>query len=118
MANSLTDVVDKLRKSNNGTAKTASRGGDALRALAATVRAAPLRPVTVGDFHSVKQADWDKLSSERTGLVEKLSSAPGTKGVAAAVRIAGIDDMAERRDKIAAHRLVSRALTLLHRGST
>lgn len=118
MASSLIDVVDKLRKSDNRVVKTASRGGSALRALAATVRAAPLRPITAGDFHAVKQADWTALDSERRGLIEKLSSAQGIKGIAAAVRIAGIDDMAERRDKIAAHTLVSRALTLLHRGST
>lgn len=116
MAGSLSDAVDKLR--GGRPVKTASYEGAWFRALAASVRAAPLRPVNADDFHSVKQADWSALAQERSALVTKLSSSDAVKAVGAAVRIAGIDDLSERRDKIAAHGLVTRALTLLHRGST
>lgn len=116
MASSLSDAVDRLKGPR--AQKSASYEGAALRALAASVRAAPLRPVNADDFHAVKLADWDALSRERSELVEKISASDPVKSIGRAVRVAGIDDLSERRDKIAAHGLVARALTLLHRGST
>lgn len=117
MANSLTETVDRLRTAS--ITKVASHGDPTLRALAATVRAAPLRPVSAGDFHAVKQADWTQVAEERSALVEKVStSKTPLAAIAAAVRIAGIDDLTERRDKIASAGVVARALTILQRGST
>lgn len=116
MASSLSDAVNRLKGPR--AEKLASYEGTSLRALAASVRAAPLRPINADDFHAVKLADWDALSQERFKLVEKLSASDPIKSIGCAVRVAGIDDLFERRDKIAAHGLVTRALTLLYRGST
>ena len=117
MASSLSDAVDRLKGPH--AQKLASYEGTALRALAASVRAAPLRPITAGDFHAVKQADWTKVAEERVYFAAKVAASPTPLAAAsAAVMLAGLDDLSERRDKIAAHGLVARALTLLHRGST
>lgn len=115
---SLTDTVARLRNSDVVT-KTASRNGAALRGLSAAVLAAPLRPVTAEDFHAVKQADWSLLEEERKSHVEKLASSTSPmRAAAAAVRLAGIDDLCERREKVAAATTILRTLTLLQRGST
>lgn len=120
MSRSLTEAVDRLRAEGRPpTAKTGSYGGSVLRALAASVRAAPLRPVTASDFHAVKQADWAKVADERAELGAKLAAAKTARDVTtAAVRLAGIDELAARRDKIASAVVVTRALTILQRGST
>jgi len=91
---------------------------DQLRALAIAVRAAPLRPVTTDDFHAVKQADWSALEAERALLCEKMASADSYGAIGAAIRVAGVDDLASRRHKVASVVQVLRALTILQRGST
>lgn len=91
---------------------------DELQALAAAVRAAPLRPVTGDDFHAVKQADWSALEAERARLCEKMASADTYAAIGAAIRVAGVDDLISRRDKVASAVQVLRALTILQRGST
>lgn len=114
MSHNLTDTVRHLRS----TEKTANHSQTLYDALATAVRAAPLRPVTVDDFHAVKQADWKNVTEAHVALTEKLSSDNAHVALASAVRLAGIDDLVERRTKIASAVKVVRALTLLERGST
>lgn len=106
-----------MSSNHTESAKTSSYEGNVLRALAASVRAAPLRPVTCADFHAVKQADWVSLKEEQTRLTAALPQYNPLKVASVAVRLAGIKDLSERQEKISAHKCVSRALTILRRGS-
>ncbi len=116
----LAEAIHDVMSGKGHTPKLASdqtSHGNLLRAFASTVRAIGDAPITLHDFHAVKSASVETLLNKRAQLVEQLSSHTNPlRQIADAVRVAGIDDTLERRQKIAKAILAKRALTILSRG--
>lgn len=118
LAEAITEVMADTKGQQPKTASARpSSQGDLLRAFASTVRAMGESPVTLGDFHAVKSANVQELLTKRAALVDGLDRHTNPlRQMADVVRVAGIDDIIERRQKVAQAVVAKRALTILSRG--